>query len=232
MAKKSRVLNREGHRAGGDTGDAARQQQTRGHIHRSPSSRGDPDVKRPTCLNSQSCFNKWSTCPAENTSANGLELALALLWELSDQLPGAIPVLAVHDDIVIECGSSQAEIASTWLKKAMLDAMAPLIDPVPVEVEVKSASTWGGWPSRQSSGERTQFVVNWGHFQLLEAMGTLASIRRPDRVTDKPRADTAELRLWWREFPSLLYDWGGHGRSSDLLGQCRYSCCQHQRAGA
>ena len=30
-----------------------------------------------------------------------------------------------------------------WLKRAMLDAMAPLIDPVPVEVEVKVGPTWG-----------------------------------------------------------------------------------------
>jgi hypothetical protein len=31
-----------------------------------------------------------------------------------------------------------------WLRQAMVDAMAPLIDPVPVEVEVKVARTWGG----------------------------------------------------------------------------------------
>jgi len=68
----------------------------------------------------------------------------ALPWERREELPGAVPVLAVHDEIVIECDSSQAEIASTWLKKAMLDAMAPLIDPVPMEVEVKTGSTWGG----------------------------------------------------------------------------------------
>jgi DNA polymerase I len=45
---------------------------------------------------------------------------------------------------VIECDDTQAEAASAWLKAAMVDAMAPLIDPVPVEVEVKVAPTWGG----------------------------------------------------------------------------------------
>jgi hypothetical protein len=33
---------------------------------------------------------------------------------------------------------------AAWLKKAMLDGMAPLIDPVPVEVEVKIGGSWGG----------------------------------------------------------------------------------------
>jgi hypothetical protein len=31
-----------------------------------------------------------------------------------------------------------------WLTSAMKDAMAPLTDPVPVEVEVTAARTWGG----------------------------------------------------------------------------------------
>jgi DNA polymerase-1 len=53
-------------------------------------------------------------------------------------------VLFVHDEIVVECDQDQAEAAATWLKQAMLEGMAPLIEPVPVEVEVKVARTWAG----------------------------------------------------------------------------------------
>jgi DNA polymerase I-like protein with 3'-5' exonuclease and polymerase domains len=53
-------------------------------------------------------------------------------------------VLAVHDEIVIECDAGQAEAAGAWLKQAMLDGMVPLAAPVPVEVEVTIAPTWGG----------------------------------------------------------------------------------------
>jgi DNA polymerase I-like protein with 3'-5' exonuclease and polymerase domains len=53
-------------------------------------------------------------------------------------------VLAVHDEIVVECDAGQADAVAAWLKGAMLDGMAPLAEPVPVEVEVKVAPTWGG----------------------------------------------------------------------------------------
>jgi DNA polymerase-1 len=82
--------------------------------------------------------------PVQGTGADGLELALALLWERRDQCPGAVPVLVVHDESVVQCEEGQAGPAAAWLRAAMVDAMAPLIDPVPVEVEVKVAQTWGG----------------------------------------------------------------------------------------
>jgi DNA polymerase I-like protein with 3'-5' exonuclease and polymerase domains len=82
--------------------------------------------------------------PVQGTGADGLKLALALLWERRDQAPGAFPVLAVHDEIVVEAPADQAEATASWLKTAMRDTMAPLIAPVPVEVEVNIAPTWGG----------------------------------------------------------------------------------------
>jgi DNA polymerase I-like protein with 3'-5' exonuclease and polymerase domains len=82
--------------------------------------------------------------PVQGTGADGLKLALALLWERRDQAPGAFPVLVVHDEIVVECDAGQAEAAAAWLKQAMIDGMAPLIEPVPCEVEVQVGQTWGG----------------------------------------------------------------------------------------
>jgi DNA polymerase I len=89
-------------------------------------------------------FTEKLNTPVQGTGADGVKLALALLWERRGDCPGAVPVLAIHDEIVVECEAGQAEVASAWLRQAMLDAMAPLIDPVPVEVEVKVAPTWGG----------------------------------------------------------------------------------------
>jgi DNA polymerase-1 len=89
-------------------------------------------------------FTEKLNTPVQGTGADGLKLALALLWERRGDCPAAVPVLAVHDEIVVEADRDQAEAAAAWLKTAMLDAMAPLIDPVPVEVEVKVSHTWGG----------------------------------------------------------------------------------------
>ena len=80
----------------------------------------------------------------QGTGGDGLKLALALLWQRRHEAPRAFPVLAVHDEIVVECDADQADAVAAWLKKAMVDAMAPLIAPVPVEVEVKVGTTWGG----------------------------------------------------------------------------------------
>jgi DNA polymerase-1 len=82
--------------------------------------------------------------PVQGTGADGLKLALGLLWERRAEVPGAFPVLVVHDEIVVECDAAQEGAVEAWVRQAMLDGMAPLIDPVPVEVEVKVAPTWGG----------------------------------------------------------------------------------------
>jgi DNA polymerase I-like protein with 3'-5' exonuclease and polymerase domains len=70
--------------------------------------------------------------------------ALALPWELRAECPGAVPVLVVHDEIVVECPEADADAVSSWLKQAMLDGMTPLVAPVPVEVEVTVGRTWAG----------------------------------------------------------------------------------------
>jgi DNA polymerase-1 len=89
-------------------------------------------------------FNEKLNLPVQGTGADGLKKALGLLWERRAACPGAVPILAVHDEILVEVDAAQAEAAADWLKSAMVDAMAPLVDPVPVEVEVGIARTWGG----------------------------------------------------------------------------------------
>jgi DNA polymerase-1 len=89
-------------------------------------------------------FTEKLNSPVQGTGADGLKAALALLWERRDECPGAMPVLAVHDEVVVECDAGQADAVVAWLKQAMLDGMAPLVEPVPVAVEVQVSRTWGG----------------------------------------------------------------------------------------
>jgi DNA polymerase I-like protein with 3'-5' exonuclease and polymerase domains len=68
-------------------------------------------------------------------------------FELRDaggERPDAFPVLLVHDEIVVECDEATQEEAAVWVRNAMRDGMAPLVDPVPVEVEVTAGRTWCG----------------------------------------------------------------------------------------
>ncbi len=97
-------------------------------------------------------FSRGSTAPVQRTVADGPKLALALLHERREECPGAVPILAVHDEIVVECEETEAGGVEAWLEKAMVDGMeevnnAP--DPrrfgVPVEGEEPGSSI----PNRQ-----------------------------------------------------------------------------------
>jgi DNA polymerase-1 len=86
--------------------------------------------------------------PVQGTGADGLKLALTLLWERRDECPGATPVLACHDEIVVECAAERAVDAKTWLESAMIEGMNTVLNStdevgVPVEVEGRIASSWG-----------------------------------------------------------------------------------------
>jgi DNA polymerase-1 len=81
--------------------------------------------------------------PIQGTGADGLKAALALLWETRDVCPSAIPVLCVHDEIVIECDADEAERAREWLVDCMKKGMERYLTKVPVDVEAKVISSWG-----------------------------------------------------------------------------------------
>jgi DNA polymerase I len=85
--------------------------------------------------------------PVQGTGADGLKLALALLWERRNEYPGAVPVLVCHDEIVVECDAHEAADAKAWVEKAMIEAMDAVMNGtdevvVPVEVEARIARSW------------------------------------------------------------------------------------------
>jgi DNA polymerase I len=85
--------------------------------------------------------------PVQGTGADGLKLALALLWERRNEYPGAVPVLVCHDEIVVECEAEQAAEAKVWLEKGMIEGMDAVVNGtgqarMPVEVEARIARSW------------------------------------------------------------------------------------------
>ena len=92
-------------------------------------------------------YTEHLNAPVQGTAADGMKLALALLWERREECPEAVPVLAVHDDIVVECNEEDAEKAKAWLVKAMKDGMDTVVNVseprVLIEVEASVAKTWG-----------------------------------------------------------------------------------------
>jgi DNA polymerase I len=86
--------------------------------------------------------------PIQGTAADGLKLALALLWERRGECPGAVPVLVCHDEVVVECDAERAADARVWLERVMIDGMYVVLNgtddvDIPVEVEARTAKSWG-----------------------------------------------------------------------------------------
>jgi DNA polymerase-1 len=96
-------------------------------------------------------FTEWVNAPVQGTGADGLKLALALLWERRGECPDAVPVACVHDEILVECDEDNVEKVKAWLEKAMIDGMDEVLNGpavggprVPVEVETEVGKTWAG----------------------------------------------------------------------------------------
>jgi len=94
-------------------------------------------------------FTEWVNAPVQGTGADGLKLALALLWERREECPGAVPVACVHDEILVECDEDETNKVEAWLEKAMIDGMEEVLNGpgvggprVPVEVETQIGKTW------------------------------------------------------------------------------------------
>ena len=87
--------------------------------------------------------------PVQGTGADGLKCALARMWE-SQHDPGCDaalwsdirPVLAVHDEIVVEVPEESAEDARAWLIQCMVQGMKEVLKEVPVAVASEVRRTW------------------------------------------------------------------------------------------
>ncbi len=100
-----------------------------------------------------SSFMERVNHPVQGTGADGLKLAMALFHERLPAYLDAKLVLAVHDELVVECPDGQAEEAAGFLKEVMVEGMDEVLNPgldadhpdrVPVEVDVEVVESWGG----------------------------------------------------------------------------------------
>ena len=94
---------------------------------------------------------KAKNFPMQGTCADGLKLALALVYERRNECPSAVPIIALHDEIVVECDEGDVETVAAWLENVMKEGVDEVVNGceiegprVPIEVEIKSGKTWAG----------------------------------------------------------------------------------------
>ena len=90
--------------------------------------------------------------PVEGTGADGLKIAMALF---NERLPGHLDaklILAVHDELVVECREDQAKEVARFVEEIMVVVMDEILNPgldnfhpnrVLVEVDVEIVESWG-----------------------------------------------------------------------------------------
>jgi DNA polymerase-1 len=82
--------------------------------------------------------------PIQGTAADGFKAALARLWQTRARCPSAVPVLAVHDELVVECDVAEAEVVAVWVAECLTEGMGQYVQRVPVRVDVTVAADWSG----------------------------------------------------------------------------------------
>jgi DNA polymerase-1 len=98
-------------------------------------------------------YTEQINTPVQGTGADGFKAALALLWETRDRCPSAAPILAVHDEVVLECDRADAGRAREWLTACMVRGMSAFLTRVPVVVDAKIARDWSGTPLEAAADE-------------------------------------------------------------------------------
>ncbi len=91
--------------------------------------------------------------PIQGTSADILKRALRLLHD-DIRATSARLVNIVHDEIVIECRSDEADSAAKILESAMLRAGSEFISTVPIKVDIHTAGEWAKQPPGMSISKK------------------------------------------------------------------------------
>ncbi len=89
-------------------------------------------------------FTEQLNTPVQGAGADVVKLALARLWQDRSAVPSAIPILAVHDEIVVEVDAAEAEAARAWLRGHMEEAGREVVPDVPIAVEARVVEDWSG----------------------------------------------------------------------------------------
>jgi DNA polymerase-1 len=94
-------------------------------------------------------FTERLNAPVQGTAADILKLAMARLWEGRDVHPDALPILTVHDEVVIECDTDAAPEVTQWLTDTLRGAVADVLGYEELAGEdAVETSVLGAWGTR------------------------------------------------------------------------------------
>ena len=87
-------------------------------------------------------YNAALNIPVQGTAAEGFKLAMLALHRRLPEIGGR-GVLVVHDEYLAEVPRERAEQGRALVEGVMVEAMASLVDSVPILVDAEVAEHWG-----------------------------------------------------------------------------------------
>ena len=87
-------------------------------------------------MNGDHYYTARLNSPIQGTGADGLKLALAKMLESRDDVD-VFPVLAIHDEVVVQARVDKADEAKESLTSCMVEGMGDVLKEVPVAVAVE-----------------------------------------------------------------------------------------------
>ena len=85
-------------------------------------------------------FTSLLNTPVQGGSADALKQAMV---DLSDKLPHTASIVStVHDELIVECASDNADEVKALVETAMLDAVQTMFPGVRFEVEAGVCESW------------------------------------------------------------------------------------------
>jgi DNA polymerase-1 len=80
-------------------------------------------------------LNEVLNAPIQGSAADGMKLAMAILWETrTPELADCFAVAVIHDELIVEAPMEKRAATKVWVKEAMESGMRQLLKIVPVEV--------------------------------------------------------------------------------------------------
>jgi DNA polymerase I-like protein with 3'-5' exonuclease and polymerase domains len=97
-------------------------------------------------LNPQAQGTVRANTPIQGLASDGFKAALAELWATRHRFPSAAPILAVHDELVVECDAADAGDVAAWVAACLQAGMMRYLTRVPVRVNAVVVQDWSGAP--------------------------------------------------------------------------------------
>lgn len=100
--------------------------------------------RRRLIMGTGSKYTEALNTPVQGSGADMLKITVREVWETRSRWPAHALVALIHDEVMYYVPETDAEQFGRQLREKMIEVGNMLLDPIPVDAEVKISKSWGG----------------------------------------------------------------------------------------